>query len=76
MCYVTANFLCGTLSQVRIGESSSQPWVDSGIEQGLVLSSLLFDLLVDSLASSLRSAVPGVPRVLGRFSSCLSTLRR
>ena len=55
-----ANFYRGTHSQVRIGESSSQCWVDSGIAQGRVLSPLLCDLLVDSLAPSLRSAVPVV----------------
>ena len=29
-----ANFLCGTLSQVRTGSDVSHPWVDSGIAQG------------------------------------------
>ena len=33
-----ANFLCGTLSQVRTGSDVSHPWVDSGIAQGRVLS--------------------------------------
>ena len=47
--HLLANFLCGTLSQVRLGDSTSQPWVDSGVAQGRVLSPLLFNLLVDSL---------------------------
>ena len=34
-----ANFLCGTLSQVRLGGSVSPPWVDSGIAQGRILFS-------------------------------------
>ena len=58
--HLISNFLCGTLSQVRVGDSSSQPWVDTGIAQGRVLSPLLFNLLVDSLAAAIRSAVPGV----------------
>ena len=45
---------------VRLGDSASQPWVDSGVAQGRVLSPLLFNLLVDSLATSLRAAVAGV----------------
>ena len=55
--HLLANFLCGTLSQVRLGDSAYQPWVDPGVAQGRVLSPLL---LVDSLATSLRAAVPGV----------------
>ena len=34
-----ANFLCGTLSQVRLGGSVSPPWVDSGFVQGRILFS-------------------------------------
>ena len=60
MWHLIANFLCGTLSQVRIGDSASQLWVDSGIAQGRVLSPLLFNVLVDTLAASIRSVVPGV----------------
>ena len=55
-----SNLLCGTLSQVRVGDSSSQSWVDTVIAQGRVLSPLLFNLLVDSLAAAIRSAVCGV----------------
>ena len=40
--HLLANFLCGTLSQVRLGGSLSSPWVDSGIAQGRILSHLLF----------------------------------
>ena len=58
--HLLANFLCGTLSQVRLGGSVSSPWVDSGIAQGRILSPLLFNLLIDSLAATLRSAIPGV----------------
>ena len=58
--HLLANFLCGTLSQVRLGGSVSSPWVDSGIAQGRVLSPLLFNLLIDSLAVALRSTIPGV----------------
>ena len=43
-----------------LGDSASQPWVDSGVTQGRVLSPFLFNLLVDNLATSLRAAVPGV----------------
>ena len=58
--HLLANFLCGTLSQVRLGGSVSSPWVDSGIAQGRILSPLLFNMLIDSLAVTLRSAIPGV----------------
>ena len=34
-----ANFLCGTLSQVRLGGSVSPPWVGSGPAQGRIISS-------------------------------------
>ena len=53
-----ANFLCGTLSQVRVRGDVSPPWVDTGIAQGRVLSPLLFNLLVNSLAAG--RASPGV----------------
>ena len=49
-----ANFLCGTLSQVRVRGDVSPPWVDTGIAQGCVLSPLLFNLLVNSLAAAIR----------------------
>ena len=55
-----ANFLCGTLSQVRVRGDVSPPWVDTGIAQGRVLSPLLFNLLVNSLAAAIRRASPGV----------------
>ena len=55
-----ANFLCGTLSQVRARGEVSSPWVDTGIAQGRVLSPLLFNLLVNSLAAAIRRASPGV----------------
>ena len=55
-----ANFLCGTLSQVRVCGDVSPPWVDTGIAQGRVLSPLLFKLLVNSLAAAIRRASPGV----------------
>ena len=58
--HLLANFLCGTLSQVRIGDSASQPLVDTSIAQGRVLSPLLFDLLIDSWATTLRASVAGV----------------
>ena len=62
--HLLANFLCGTLSQVRLGGSVSPPWVDSGIAQGRILSPFLFNMLVDSHAATLRSAIPGVPSSL------------
>ena len=55
-----ANFLCGTLSQVRARGKVSSPWVDTGIAQGRVLSPLLFNLLVNSLAAAIRRASPAV----------------
>ena len=58
MWHLIANFLCGTLSQVRTG--ASRPWVDSGIAQGRVLSPFLFNVLIDTLAAPIRSVVPGV----------------
>ena len=51
--HLLANFLCGTLSQVRLGGSLSSPWVDSGIAQGRILSLFLFNLLIDSLVFEL-----------------------
>ena len=36
------NFLVGTISQVRIGDAQSHPWMDTGIAQGRVLSPQLF----------------------------------
>ena len=58
--HLLANFLCGTMSQMRLGGSVSSPWVDSGIAQGRILSPLLFNLFIDCLAVTLRSAIPGV----------------
>ena len=54
------NFLVGTISQVRIGDAHSHPWMDTGIAQGRVLSPLLFNLLVNSLAADIRRCCPGV----------------
>ena len=54
-----ANFLCGTLSQVRVRGDVSPPWVDTGIAQVRVLSPLLFNLLVNSLVSAIRRALAG-----------------
>ena len=62
------NFLHGTQSQVRCGSSLSEPWVDSGIAQGRVLSPLLFNLLINSLIASVRQVAPGV-------QFCSSSLR-
>ena len=61
-------FLHGTQSQVRCGSSLSEPWVDSGIAQGRVLSPLLFNLLINSLIASVRQVAPGV-------QFCSSSLR-
>ena len=55
-----ANFLRQTRSQVRLGTDLSEPWDDSGIAQGRVLSPLLFNLLIDGLAVALHRASPGV----------------
>ena len=49
-----------TQSQVRCGSSLSEPWVDSGIAQGRVLSPLLFNLLINSLIASVQHVAPGV----------------
>ena len=44
MWHTITNFLVGTISQVRIGDAHSHPWMDTGIAQGRVLSPLLFNL--------------------------------
>ena len=54
-----AHFVHGTFSQVRSGSHLSEPWRDSGIAQGSVLSPLLFNILVDGLAR-VHDACPGV----------------
>ena len=61
------NFLHGTQSQVRCGSSLSDPWLDSSIAQGRVLSPLLFNVLINSLIASVRQVAPGV-----QFSSSSS----
>ena len=61
-----------SLSQIRVDDSTSQPWVDLGIAEGRVLSSLLFDMLVDSYVIALRSPSSGITSL----RSCLPTLRR
>ena len=43
MWLTVANFLCGTLSHVRVCEDVSPPWFDNCIAQGRVLSPLLFN---------------------------------
>ena len=58
-----ANFLCGTVSQIRLGGSVSSPCVDSGLAQGRILSSFLFNLLIGRFAVAFRSAIPGVSLV-------------
>ena len=55
-----AHFVHGTFSQVRSGSDLSEPWQDSGIAQGRVLSPLLFNILVDGLARAVHVACPGV----------------
>ena len=55
-----AHFVHGTFSQVRCGSDLSEPWQDSGIAQGRVLSPLLFNILVDGLARAVHVACPGV----------------
>ena len=44
-------------------DSSSQPWIDSGIAQDRVLSPSIFNVLVDTSAASVRSVVPVVQLV-------------
>ena len=60
MSALIAHFVHGTFSQVRIGSDLSEPWQDSGIAQGRVLSPLLFNILVDGLARAVHDACPGV----------------
>ena len=68
-----SNFLRHTVSQVRLGGDLSEPWPDSGIAQGRVLSPLLFNLLVDGLAVAVHHASPGVllPGSVDRFTAQL-----
>ena len=63
-----AHFVHGTLSQVRCGSDLSEPWQDSGIAQGRVLSPLLFNILVDGLARAVHVACPGVS-LMGSWDS-------
>ena len=56
--HLIANFLCDTLSEVRVGDSASQLCVDSSIAQDRVLPPLLSGLLVGNFASALRSQIP------------------
>ena len=58
--HLITNFLRQPVSQVRLGGDLSEPWPDSGIAQGRVLSPLLFRLLVDGLAAAVQHASPGV----------------
>ena len=58
--HLISNFLRLTVSQVRLVGDLSEPWPDSGIAQGRVLSPLLFNLLVDGLAVANHHALPGV----------------
>ena len=55
-----ANFLCGTLSQVRIGSDLPHPWVDTGNAHGRVLSTMLSYLLFNSLLTAIRRAGLGL----------------
>ena len=52
MWHLTANFLCDTLSQVRVGDSPPQQRVDSSITPSRMPSPLLLDLLVDSVVNT------------------------
>ena len=63
-----AHFVHGTFSQVRCGSDLSEPWQDSGIAQGRVLSPLLFNILVDGLARVVHDACPGVS-LMGSWDS-------
>ena len=47
-------------SQVSSGSDLSEPWQDSGIAQGRVLSPFHFNILVDGLARAVHDACPGV----------------
>ena len=58
----------GTFSQVRSGADLSEPWQDSSIAQGRVLSPLLFNILVDGLARAVHDAYPGVS-LMARWDS-------
>ena len=55
-----AHFVYGTFSQVKTDSNLSEPWQDSGIAQGRVLSPLFFNILVDGLARAVHDACPGV----------------
>ena len=55
-----SNLLVGTISQVRKGDAQSHLWMDSGIAQGRVLSTILFSLLVNRLAADTRCCCLGV----------------
>ena len=63
-----AHFVHGTFSQVRSGADLSEPWQDTGIAQGRVLSPLLFNILVDGLARAVHDACPGVS-LMARWDS-------
>ena len=45
-----AHFVHGTFSQVRCGSDLSEPWQDSGIAQGRVLSPFLFNIVVERVS--------------------------
>ena len=69
-----SNLLRCTVSQVRLGGEFSEPWPDSGIAQGRILSPLLFNLLVDGFAVATHHASPRVllPGCVGsRFTAQL-----
>ena len=65
-----ANFLSGTLSQVRDHGGVSASWVDTGVAEGGVLSPLLFNLLIKNLAAAIRRAAPGVRLVTNSNFRC------
>ena len=58
--HLLANFLCGTLSQVRLGGSVSSPGSTLASRKAEFFLPLLFNLLIYSLAVTFRSAVPRV----------------
>ena len=68
-----AHFVYGTFSQVKTDSNLSEPWQDSGIAQGRVLSPLLFNILVDGLARAVHDACPGVSLMAcsGRPTLCI-----
>ena len=69
-----SNLLRCTVFQVRLGGEFSEPWPDSGIAQGRILSPLLFNLLVDGFAVATHHASPRVllPGCVGsRFTAQL-----